>query len=109
ERPVYPIQVGPSRLYQVIFEDSATAAPITGIIVDFAKVGGIPVAPVNGQVSSSMSGVAILPFRPMSAGTVTVNLSIRKTASATPVQLIGLSLATFDYDSVRVLGLWRIG
>ena len=109
ERPLDIVGVGPNIDFVLTFIDSATTQPLSSVSVQFLPTSGIALEPATLQVVSDANGTARLIARPLATGTVTGDLVIRPRSSGPSTTLAPYALTTFDSDTTRVAGRWKVG
>lgn len=109
DRPVDFFSVGPSLSYRLAFVDSASGTPVAGVTVTFNRSGGIPTAPAHAQAVSTPSGDAFLNLRALASGDLDGTLKIAVSNGSVVNTVDAFRLTTFDNDSTRLGGRWRIG
>lgn len=108
DRPLGIFQMGPSLRYGLVFVDSATSVPVSGVDLTFARVAGIPVEHEVVEVTSGGDGTAVLPLRALAVGTVEGRVVMR-VPSRSVADTTLVTLPTFDNDSTRILSRWKVG
>lgn len=109
DRPIAVQPVGPSLAYTTLFSDSATRQGRRGVVIQFERTGGIRASPDTFTSTSREDGWTGLDIRPLEGGAIQGNFTISVPGSAAPVRFNGLSLTTFDADSVVFWGHWLVG
>ena len=109
DRPLDIFQMGPSLDYAVSVVDSVSLEPVAGVTAQFTRTGGIDVAAAEVSAVTEVDGRARLPLRALAVGTVEGRLVLRAPGVATADTVNGFSLPTFDNDSTRSAGTWRLG
>ena len=100
--------VGPSLQYAGQLVRSDNGAPVAGAEADFQRTGGIAVAPSLLVGRSDTAGVFLLNPAPLDTGVVLGNLTIHPPAPFRDTTFTGIRLHTFDNDSLRLAGVFRI-
>jgi hypothetical protein len=100
--------VGPSLRYLGRILRADTDAPIADAVVEFQRTSGIAVAPSVLTSRTIASGLFPLAPNPLDTGEVVGNLTIRPPAPFRDTTFTGIRLRTFDSDTLRLGGVWRL-
>lgn len=107
-RPAVYQGVGPSLSYSVLFSDSVTRGGRAGVSFRFERTAGIHMSRDTFVAVSRDDGWTGFMVVPLSEGIVEGNLTI-SVPGAAPLTYSGLSVRTFDADSVIFWGHWLVG
>lgn len=108
--PQYAVQpTGPALVYALAFTDSVSGRGLSGVDVRYQRVSGIATNADSFRVVSNGDGLVFFGLTPLQQGTVIGDFSITPAGASITTPLKGVSLPTFDADSVIVFARWRVG
>ncbi len=100
--------VGPSLNYAAVVQRADNDSGVAGAVVQFQRTGGIQVTPAVLVDTTDALGRMLLVLNPLAAGEVTGTVYIHPPAPFRDTTFTGVSLQTFDNDSLRLAGVFRI-
>ena len=100
--------VGPSLLYVGELRRAADDALVVGARVEFRRTGGIATVEPSVGETTNREGRFRLALTPLASGEVVGDLHIVPPAPLRDTTIVGVRLATFESDEVRLGGVWRI-
>ena len=100
--------VGPSLNYVGEVRQAGTDSAVVGATVQFQRTGGIQVTPSLLVAQTNADGRFLMATNPLDTGEVVGSLTIHPPAPLRDTTFTGIPLRTFDNDSLRLAGVWRI-
>jgi hypothetical protein len=100
--------VGPSLLYVGELRRASDDALVVGAQVEFRRTGGIATAEPSVGEATNREGRFRLALTPLARGEVIGDLHIVPPPPLRDTTIVGVRLATFESDEVRLGGVWRI-
>ncbi len=100
--------IGPSLNYAAYVRRADTDSAVAGAVVQVQRSGGIQTAPTVRIDTTDALGGFLLATNPLDTGAVIVDVTIHPPTPFRDTTFTGVQLRTFDNDSLRLAGVFRI-